>query len=235
LRRRIGYVIQSVGLFPHWTIARNVATVPRLLGWAKSRIEARVDELLTLLRLDPGAVRHKYPHQLSGGQQQRIGVARALAADPDVLLMDEPFGALDPLTRASLQEEFLRIHEQTQKTILFVTHDIDEALLLGDEIALLDHGRLIQSGPPRTFLTEPANDFVRAFVGGDDRGLRLLAVETVRDRLHVGEYFADDPVPATMPLDRALSLMVTRGADRLGVVDAAGTFLGTIHLGDLIK
>ncbi len=235
LRRRIGYVIQSVGLFPHWTIARNIATVPSLLGWPRERIRARVDELLELLRLDAREVRDKYPSQLSGGQQQRVGVARALAADPDVLLMDEPFGALDPLTRTSLQDEMLRIHEQTGKTILFVTHDIDEALKLGDVIALLDHGRLIQSGSPRAFLTQPANDFVRAFVGGDDRGLRLLAIETVRERVRVGEYFAGEPVAATMPLDRALSLMVARGVDRLAVTDDAGTRLGTIHLGDLIR
>ena len=147
LRRRMGYAIQSVGLFPHWTVARNIATVPRLLGWPRAKILDRIRELLVLVQLDPDPDRiaERFPHQLSGGQQQRVGVARALAADPDVLLMDEPFGALDPITRGVLQTELLRIHRRTGKTIMFVTHDVNEALTLGTRIALLDRGRLVQA------------------------------------------------------------------------------------------
>ena len=144
----MGYVIQGGGLFPHWTVERNIATVPRLLGWSRERIDARVTELLDLLQLDATRLRHAYPHRLSGGQQQRVGVARALAADPDVLLMDEPFGALDPITRAGLQAEMRRIHRDTGKTIVFVTHDMDEAVTLATRIALMDRGRLVQEGTP---------------------------------------------------------------------------------------
>lgn len=233
LRRRIGYAIQSVGLFPHWTVERNIATVPRLLGWPGVRIRDRVAELLDLLRLDPALVRGKYPHQLSGGQQQRVGVARALAADPDVLLMDEPFGALDPLTRAALQEELTRIHRQTGKTVLFVTHDMDEALMLGTRIVVMDHGRVVQADTPRAILTRPANDFVRDFVGAEDRGLKLLSVETVGSRLRRGDGAEGAPVAVSTPLNRALSLMIVRGVDRLAVVDAGGVLLGAVHLSDL--
>ncbi len=233
LRRRIGYVIQSVGLFPHWTVERNMATVPRLLGWPRRRIEARIDELLHLLRLDSGELRGRYPHQLSGGQQQRVGVARALAADPDLLLMDEPFGALDPITRAALQDELLRVHRATGKTILFVTHDIDEAIKLGQFVALLDRGRLVQAGPPRELLAAPANDFVRDFVGGEERGLKLLGTETAASRLRRGERVEGEPVPVSLSLNRALALMVVRGVDRLGVVGEEGAPLGALHLADL--
>ncbi|HEY5208817.1 MAG TPA: ATP-binding cassette domain-containing protein [Stellaceae bacterium] len=177
LRRSIGYVIQSIGLFPHWTVADNIATVPRLLGWPEDRRRHRVAELLTLLRLDPAAA-EKYPHQLSGGQQQRVGVARALAADPAILLMDEPFGALDPITRTALQTELAAIHRRLGKTILFVTHDIDEALRLADRIAILDAGRLVQVGTPEELLANPASDFVREFVG--DPELRRLALKIAR-------------------------------------------------------
>jgi osmoprotectant transport system ATP-binding protein len=177
LRRSIGYVIQSTGLFPHWSVADNIATVPRLLNWPEARQRARVAELLALLRLDP-AEAGKYPHQLSGGQQQRVGVARALAADPKILLMDEPFGALDPLTRAALQTELAAIHKRLGKTILFVTHDIDEALKLADRVAIIDGGRLIQVGTPEEILANPASDFVRDFVG--DPELRRLALEIAR-------------------------------------------------------
>ncbi|HYD31313.1 MAG TPA: ABC transporter ATP-binding protein [Azospirillaceae bacterium] len=232
LRRHIGYAIQSVGLFPHWTVERNIATVPELLGWPRGRIRDRVTELLDLLRLDPDQVRHKFPHQLSGGQQQRVGVARALAADPAVLLMDEPFGALDPLTRAALQDELARIHHQTGKTILFVTHDMDEALKLGSRIAVMDHGRLLQAGTPRAILTCPANDFVRDFVGSDELGLKLLSIETAETRVRRGEGCDGEPVAASTPLHRALSLMIARGVDRLGVVDPAGVPLGALHLAD---
>ncbi|MCG7601405.1 ABC transporter ATP-binding protein [Halomonas sp. McH1-25] len=175
LRRRIGYAIQSIGLFPHWSVAENIAVVPGLLKWPKSRIAERVDELMALFHLDAGELRDKYPHQLSGGQAQRVGVARALAADPEVLLMDEPFGAVDPLTREVLQDELLRVHQHTRKTIVFVTHDMDEALKLASRIALLNAGRLVQYDRPIELLTRPADDFVRSFIGKADLGLKLLS------------------------------------------------------------
>ncbi|SFH53747.1 ABC transporter ATP-binding protein [Modicisalibacter xianhensis] len=175
LRRRIGYAIQSIGLFPHWSVAENIAVVPGLLKWPKSRIDERVDELMGLFHLDVGELRDKYPHQLSGGQAQRVGVARALAADPEVLLMDEPFGAVDPLTREVLQDELLRVHQHTRKTIVFVTHDMDEALKLASRIALLNTGRLVQYDRPIELLTRPADDFVRSFIGKADLGLKLLS------------------------------------------------------------
>ena len=163
LRRRIGYVIQNVGLFPHQTFAANVATVPRLLGWPKERTRARVDELLELVGLDPARFGHRYPHELSGGQRQRVGVARALAADPVVLLMDEPFSAVDPIVRARLQEEFLRLQRTVRKTIVFVTHDVDEAVRLGDRIAVLSEGgTLEQYDTPADAAGQPANEFVRS-------------------------------------------------------------------------
>ena len=176
LRRTIGYVIQQVGLFPHQTVASNIATVPRLLRWERRRTRTRVDELLDLVGLDPAVHRDRYPHQLSGGQRQRVGVARALAADPPVLLMDEPFGAVDPVARDRLQAEFLRLQEQVRKTVVFVTHDIDEAIRLGDRIAVMrEGGRLEQYADPATLLSAPATDFVADFVGAD-RTLRRLSV-----------------------------------------------------------
>ena len=176
LRRNIGYVIQQVGLFPHQTVAANVATVPRLLHWERRRTGERVDELLDLVGLDPAVHRDRYPHQLSGGQRQRVGVARALAADPPVLLMDEPFGAVDPVARDRLQAEFLRLQEQVRKTVVFVTHDIDEAIRLGDRIAVMREGGLLeQYADPATLLSSPATDFVADFVGAD-RTLRRLSV-----------------------------------------------------------
>jgi osmoprotectant transport system ATP-binding protein len=180
LRREIGYVIQQVGLFPHRTIAANIATVPNLLGWGRDRVERRVDELLDLVSLDP-ELRDRFPAQLSGGQQQRVGVARALAADPPVMLMDEPFGAIDPINRERLQNEFLRLHAAIRKTILFVTHDIDEAIKMGDRIAVLhEHGRLAQYATPAELLMAPADDFVEDFVGAD-RALKRLALLRVSD------------------------------------------------------
>ncbi|MGH7115224.1 MAG: ABC transporter ATP-binding protein, partial [Stellaceae bacterium] len=187
LRRRIGYAIQSTGLFPHWTVADNIATVPRLLKWPAARVGARVAELLELLRLDPPLYRGKYPHQLSGGEQQRVGVARALAADPELLLMDEPFAAVDPITRDALQGEIARIHRTTQKTIVFVTHDIEEALRLATMIAIMDQGRIAQLGTSIELLEHPANDFVGDFIGRQGLGLKLLSVRRVADRLRRGE------------------------------------------------
>jgi osmoprotectant transport system ATP-binding protein len=181
LRRGIGYVIQQVGLLPHQTIGRNVATVPRLLGWTSERQAGRVDELLALVGLEPAIYRDRYPAQLSGGERQRVGVARALAADPPLLLMDEPFGAVDPIVRERLQNELLRLQEQLAKTILFVTHDIDEAIKMGDLVAVMRQGgRLAQFGPPADILTNPASDFVARFVGAD-RGLKRLSLSRVQD------------------------------------------------------
>ena len=177
LRRSIGYVIQQVGLFPHWTIADNVATVPRLLGWDAARTAARVDELLHLVGLDPALYRNRWPRELSGGQKQRIGVARALAADPPVMLMDEPFGAIDPITRTRLQDEFLKILHTLKKTIVFVTHDIDEAFVLADQVVIFRKGGVIaQSGTPAEILAAPADDFVASFIGAD-KGKRELRLQ----------------------------------------------------------
>jgi osmoprotectant transport system ATP-binding protein len=181
LRRHIGYVIQGAGLFPHLTVADNIAIVPRLLKWDKKRVAARVDELLDLVNLEPEQYRDRYPRELSGGQQQRVGVARALAADPPVLLMDEPFGAVDPITRQRLQDELLRLQDELRKTIVFVTHDFDEAVKLGDRIAILQQGsEIVQYDTPEQILANPANDFVRSFVG-HGAALKQLTLARVRD------------------------------------------------------
>jgi len=181
LRRRMGYVIQQIGLFPHVTIANNIATVPKLLGWNKQRIRARVDELLELIGMDPAAYRDRYPKELSGGQSQRVGVARALAADPPVLLMDEPFSAIDPITRARLQNEFLQLQTQLRKTIVFVTHDIDEAIKMGDRIAILDdQSRVAQYDTPEQILAAPASAFVEDFIGAG-ASLKRLNLTRVAD------------------------------------------------------
>jgi osmoprotectant transport system ATP-binding protein len=181
LRRQIGYAIQQVGLFPHMTVADNIGTVPRLLGWDKASIRSRVDELLELVSLDPDETRDRYPAQLSGGQRQRVGVARALAVDPPLMLMDEPFGAIDPINRERLQNEFLRLQHEIRKTIVFVTHDIDEAIKMGDRIAVLrEGGKLAQYASPAELLMAPASPFVESFVGAD-RALKRLALQRVRD------------------------------------------------------
>jgi osmoprotectant transport system ATP-binding protein len=234
IRRRMGYAIQSTGLFPHWSVARNIATVPELLGWPAARIAARVDELLALFGLDPQAYRGRYPHQLSGGQQQRVGVARALAADPEALLMDEPFGALDPITRRTLQDELARIHRASGKTIVLVTHDIDEALHLATRIVLLDHGRIVQAGAPRQLLAQPANDFVSDFVGRSDLGLKLLGLQIVAERMRAGEPADGAAIAATMNLRDALSLFVERHVECLPVADAQGRVVGALHFADLL-
>jgi len=235
LRRRIGYAIQSIGLFPHWRVEDNIATVPRLLNWPRTRVRERVGELLELLRLDPATYRSKYPHQLSGGEQQRVGVARALAADPDVLLMDEPFAAVDPVTRAALQGEIVRIQQATKKTVVFVTHDIEEALRLASDIAILEHGHLAQWGTPLDLLEHPASAFVAEFVGGDSSGLKLLSLRSVADRLHPGEAADGEPLPSDASLREALAAMAARHTDRLPVVDRAGRPLGAITLADLVR
>ena len=181
LRRRMGYVIQQIGLFPHRTIAENIATVPRLLKWPKDKINARVNELLEVVSMDPGIYRDRYPSELSGGQAQRVGVARALGADPDVLLMDEPFGAIDPITRDRLQNEFLRLQEELKKTIVFVTHDVDEAVKMGDRIAILrDQSEIAQLDTPEHILTDPADEFVENFLGSGAI-LKTLTLRRVKD------------------------------------------------------
>ena len=181
LRRRIGYVIQQVGLFPHLTIGENVGVVPRLLRWSPDRVRARTDELLELVGLDPAEYRSRYPTELSGGERQRVGVARALAADPPVMLMDEPFGAVDPIRRERLQNEFLRLQEKVRKTVIFVTHDVDEAIKMADRIAILQRGGILaQYDTPAAILANPASEFVERFVGAD-RGLKRLSLARVRD------------------------------------------------------
>jgi len=235
LRRRIGYAIQSIGLFPHWTVEDNIATVPRLLNWPRTRIRQRVTELLELLRLDPESYRGKYPHQLSGGEQQRIGVARALAADPELLLMDEPFGAVDPITRDALQNEIARVHATTKKTIVFVTHDIEEALRLATVIAILERGRLAQWGAPIDIVEHPASAFVHDFVGGEGSGLKLLGLRKIAERMRPGETAAGAPLSADASLRDALAAMTERHTDRLPVADASGRTIGVITLADLVR
>src|ERR671936_1087459 len=220
LRRRIGYVIQHVGLFPHMSVADNIATVPRLLGWDKRRIRTRIGELLELVGLEPEHAK-RYPAQLSGGQQQRVGLARAMAADPSVMLMDEPFGAIDPITRERLQDEFLRLHKEVTKTVIFVTHDIDEAIKMGDRIAILREGGILaQYDTPEAILANPADDFVARFVGAD-RGLKRLAlrrldeVELLPELVSNGDSRPECPPETT--LRDALSAMLTAGSPDLVV------------------
>jgi osmoprotectant transport system ATP-binding protein len=232
LRRRIGYVIQQVGLFPHVTVGENIATVPRLLGWPKKRIRARVDELLELVGLEAGD-RDRYPAQLSGGQRQRVGLARAMAADPALMLMDEPFGALDPITRERLQNEFLRLQEALRKTVIFVTHDIDEAIKLGDRIAILrEGGVLAQYDSPDTILSRPVDDFVARFVGSD-RGLKRLSLRRLSeiDLEPPPERLNGIPTaPSSTTLRDALSLMLSEQSEQCVVVDEAGEPVGRVSL-----
>jgi len=233
LRRGIGYVIQQVGLFPHMTIAENIATVPRLLGWPKVRTKERTVELLDLVGLEQDYA-SRYPAQLSGGQRQRVGLARALAVDPPLMLMDEPFGALDPITRDRLQLEFLRLHEEVRKTVIFVTHDIDEAIKLGDRIAILrEGGHLAQYDVPDRILAHPADEFVERFVGAD-RGLKRLALrrlEEIELEPLNGTPPADAPrAPGSTTLRDALSLMMSEGADPLVVVAPHGTPIGLLSV-----
>lgn len=233
LRRRMGYAIQSIGLFPHWSVAQNIATVPQLQKWPRARIDDRIDELMALLGLEPN-LRERYPHQLSGGQQQRVGVARALAADPQVLLMDEPFGALDPVTRGALQQEMTRIHRLLGRTIVLVTHDIDEALRLAEHLVLMDHGEVVQQGNPLTMLTRPANEFVRQFFGRSELGVRLLSLRSVADYVRREERAEGEALAEEMTLRDALSLFVARGCEVLPVVNTQGEPCGTLHFQDLL-
>ena len=235
LRLRMGYVIQSVGLFPHWTVARNIGVVPTMLGWPRERIATRVNELLTLFDLDPPTYGPRYPHQLSGGQQQRVGVARALAGDPEVLLMDEPFGALDPLIRAALQDEVKRIHQSSGKTIVMVTHDIDEALRLGTQIVLLEQGRVVQVGTPLALLSQPANDQVADFVGRSDVGIKLLSLQSAASLMRTQPAQPGPTLPASASLREAVSALVLHGCDTLNLVDHTGAHAGVVRATDLFN
>ena len=232
LRRRIGYVIQQVGLFPHETVAANIATVPQLLGWSRDRIRARVDELLALIGLDRN-MKERYPAQLSGGERQRVGVARAMAAEPPLMLMDEPFGAVDPIVRNRLQDEFLNLQRTLGITVIFVTHDVDEAIKLGDRVAVMRTGKLVQYSPPAELLAHPADDFVAQFVG-HDRALKRLGLLTVGgieldrtiDRSRLGA--APMLSPSTSVRD-ALAALLVADARAAAVVDGSN-YLGAITL-----
>jgi osmoprotectant transport system ATP-binding protein len=229
LRRGIGYVFQQIGLFPHMTVENNIGSVPRLLGWSKSRIRERAAELLELVGLDPEGDLRRYPGEFSGGQQQRIGVARAMAADPPIMLMDEPFGAIDPIARERLQNDFLRLHRTVRKTVIFVTHDIDEAIKMGDRIAIMRDGHLVQIANADELLASPADEFVASFVGAD-RGLKRLRVRTLAD-IELG------PVPSARSpsiaretsLHYALSMMLAEGTTTLAVTDQ-DSVVGSISL-----
>jgi osmoprotectant transport system ATP-binding protein len=233
LRRHIGYVIQQIGLFPHMTIAENIAVVPKLLGWSKESIGNRIDELLATVELDPKEFAHRYPKQLSGGQQQRVGVARALAADPPVMLMDEPFGATDPITREKLQAEFLRLQETLGKTIIFVTHDFDEAVRLGDRIAVLSaRSQIEQFDTPANILAAPANDYVASFIGHGAAIKRLTLIPVTEARLGPARDSAGGPVTVLVSdsLRDALDSLVLTGAAALTVVGFDGSAIGSISM-----
>jgi osmoprotectant transport system ATP-binding protein len=233
LRRSIGYVIQQVGLFPHLTIEENVRVVPSIMGQSAKETQGRVDELLELVGLPPAEFRHRYPRQLSGGQQQRVGLARALAADPTVLLMDEPFGALDAITRGRMQEELLRIQTGVKKTILFVTHDVEEAFKLGDQVVVLSEGHLIQMGKPMELLISPANDFVRELVGADNV-LRQFEYVPVRTALEPVTNPQGVTIGAEAMLLAALLKLVQSGASEL-VVLRDGAPIGQVTLASIAR
>ncbi|MDX3117102.1 ABC transporter ATP-binding protein [Streptomyces scabiei] len=242
LRRKVGYAIQSSGLFPHMTVAQNIALVPRMTGWPKARIRDRVEEMLDLVGLDPGEFRHRHPRQLSGGQQQRVGVARALAADPPVLLMDEPFGAVDPVTREHLQDELIRLQHELHKTIVFVTHDFDEAIKLGDRIAVLrERSRIAQLDTPEAILTNPADDFVSGFVGAG-AALKRLNLSKVRD-VEITDcptVTVDDPLQTIFNRLRPRGSRPGRpgppaGADEVLLLDRRGRPVKWLRRGDLMR
>lgn len=236
LRRHIGYAIQGVGLFPHWTVTQNVGVVPGLLEWDRERIMARTEELLELVGLDPTGYGQKYPHELSGGEAQRVGVARALAADPPILLMDEPFGAVDPLTRDRLHVEFRRIQDTLKKTVLFVTHDMDEAVKLGDRIVVMRDGRLVQHDTPERVLAYPADEFVASFVGAE-RALKRLSLAPVTEALGPVDVAADCEcsVVSTASLREALARILELGVPAIGVHDATGSRVGSVSLETIVE
>jgi osmoprotectant transport system ATP-binding protein len=233
LRRRIGYVIQQIGLFPHMTIAENVSVVPKLLGWSKEKTAARVEELLSVVELDPKTFLNRYPKQLSGGQQQRVGVARALAADPPVMLMDEPFGATDPITREKLQAEFLRLQESIGKTIVFVTHDFDEAIKLGDRIAVLGpKSKIEQFDTPAKILANPASSYVSSFIGEGAalKRLALLLVGNTKMGATNKAHAKAGSVKVSDNLREALDRIVLAGGNTIGVQDASGATVGSLSI-----
>ncbi|MCR8642478.1 betaine/proline/choline family ABC transporter ATP-binding protein [Paenibacillus sp. N1-5-1-14] len=232
LRRSIGYVIQSIGLFPHMTIARNVAVVPRLLKWDQARIDKRVDELLELVNLSPDTYRSRYPSELSGGQQQRVGVIRAFAAEPDIIVMDEPFSALDPISRENLQDELIRLQQELNTTIIFVTHDMDEAIKLADNMILMKDGFVVQQGRPEHILRHPANDFVKSFVGK-----QRLMEDSLSEKITVDEVMAEYPVTAypSRGLAEAIKIMERRRVDSLIIVDRKHVLLGHVSIFQVIE
>ena len=234
LRRRIGYVIQEVGLLPHLSVAANVATVPKLLGWDRARTDARVQEMLELVGLPEAEFGRRYPSELSGGQQQRIGLARALAGDPPLMLMDEPFSAVDPITRERLQSDFLRLHRQVAKTVVFVTHDIDEAVRMADRIAVMRDGRVVQYAPPAELLARPVDDFVRDFVGAD-RALKRLSLIRLEhlDLPSPSVNGARVQLARDTSLRDALSALLEAGADRATVVDEQGRPVASVDVGTI--
>jgi len=238
LRRRIGYVIQGHGLFPHRSVAENIGTVPRLLGWKEDRIRARTAQLLEALQLDPALYSGKYPHQLSGGQQQRVGVARALAAEPAVLLMDEPFGALDPIIREKAQDDLLDIQRKFGTTIVLVTHDIDEAFRLGDRVAVMSEGRLVQCDRPEVLLTRPVDPLVARMTGSAERAMRLLSLTTAGEAalpLSANDADGDGPVvPTSASLREVLSELLWRGGESVTVVDENGTPRGRLTVAAIL-
>ena len=232
LRRQIGYVIQQTGLFPHMRIEENVAVVPSLLGWDKRRTSERIDELLELVGLPPDDYRRRYPAQLSGGEQQRVGLARALAAEPSTMLMDEPFGALAAITRTRLQGELLQIHGRMGQTILFVTHDIEEAVRLADQIVVMREGRVVQFDTPLRIVMQPADDFVADLVGANDV-LRRLSLIRVADVLQPVDIEARETIPADADLRAALAQLMEQGTTSLAVVDDNKSVVGSVNLGTI--
>jgi osmoprotectant transport system ATP-binding protein len=234
LRRSIGYAIQGHGLFPHRTVAQNIATVPVLLGWDKARITARVEELLALFQLDAAEFGPRYPRELSGGEQQRVGVARALAAQPNVLLMDEPFGALDPIIRAKAQDDLLAIQKHLGTTIILVTHDMEEAIHLGDKIAVMDAGKVVQYASPAEILARPATGFVETMVGAGERPFKLLSLGSVGDAVEPGTA-AGEAIPATATQRDALAELLWSGRPALPVQGPGGESLGKVTVEGLVK
>ena len=235
LRRKIGYAIQGHGLFPHRTVAQNIATVPQLLGWDSQRIAGRVEELLGLFNLDPAIFADKYPHQLSGGQQQRVGVARALAAEPEVLLMDEPFGALDPVIRGKAQDDLLAIQKQFGTTVILVTHDMDEAFHLGNQIAVMSGGKLLQCSTPEKILTEPADPFVQQLTGTSDRALKLMSLLPLKESMQPAKSGLAYALPQSLSLRDALAEMIWQGVDEAAVQDAEKAPVGSISMTRLLE
>jgi len=233
LRRRIGYVIQSHGLFPHRTVAQNIATVPKLLGWDRARRRKRAGELLELFQLDPATYADRYPHELSGGQQQRVGVARALAAEPRLLLMDEPFGALDPIIRTKAQDDLRAIQQRLGTTVILVTHDMEEAIRLGDRIAVMEAGRLLQYAPPNAILARPATAYVEALVATGDRPFRLLSLAPVAEAVEPGEA-AGPPIAAGATQREALAELMWSGRHAAPVTGEGETPIGIVTVKGLM-